>query len=186
MNSWNASTSYANKMKIYNCIPSEYQNKVFELMETEDFYDDLNFLVTDWNAEQNYNYQARFNGRSGGYLVMYEGGRKKSDHKSYCTNCGQRNFIEVTENNKKCGRCGSDTRVNKEFYETYTMAGRSIDQNEDFEDWDVFSLKNRVQLIQSFDKLCDSIVDQVVYMAQNNEVEEEKYTVTKTRKVIKA
>jgi len=184
MNSWNASTSYANKMKVYNCIPSEYQNKVFELMESEDFYDNINDLIANWNAEQNYNYQAGFNGRSGGYLVMYEGGRKKSDYKSYCTHCGQRNFTEATEENKKCGRCGENKRVNKEFYDIYTKPGMSIDQNEDFEEWDLYSLKNRVQLIQSFDKLCDDIVNETIFMAQNNEIEEEEYTVIKTRKVI--
>jgi ribosomal protein S27AE len=184
MNSWNNSTSYANKMKIYNCIPNELQNKVFELMKAENFYDDLNWVIENWNAENNYNYQAGFNGRSGGYLVMYEGGKKESEHKSICTNCGQKNFTEATETNKNCGRCGNDTRVNKKMFTIYSKPGLSIDQNEDFEEWSIDSIKERVKLVQSFDKLCDDIVDEVISMAQNNEIEEEEYTVTKTRKVI--
>lgn len=45
MNSWNNSTSYANKVKVYSVIPRELQNKVFELMECDGFYDDLNSIL---------------------------------------------------------------------------------------------------------------------------------------------
>jgi len=147
MNSWNKSTSYANKVKIYSVIPLELQNKVFELMEAEEFYYPLNNLILDWDNEQNYYFQAGFNGRSGGYVVMYEGGKRDN---------GQ----------------------------VFSYPGRSIDMNEDFEDWDIESLKERVKLVQSFDKLCDNIVNEVIYMAENNNVEEEEFTVIKKRKII--
>ena len=41
MNSWNQATSYANKVKVWDVIPNELQNKVFELMDTDTFYIDL-------------------------------------------------------------------------------------------------------------------------------------------------
>ena len=241
MNSWNNSTSYANKVKIWDVIPSSLQDKVFEMMAVDDFYTDINDTLRDWGEENKWEYQAGFNGRSGGYIVMYQGYRKLSEHKSFCTCCGQRNFKLVpdfdttTEEGKfklylikhpmwtdevylrrdsetkqinisddellsilksfkrkaneytasnKCGKCGELARVNKEFNDVGCWPGKSIDQGEDFEDWSMDSLKNRVELVQSFDKMCDDVVSQVIYMAENNEVVEETIMVPKTIKYI--
>ena len=76
MSSWNKSTSYANNVKVYNCIPNKLQSKVFELMDCEDFYDNINWLLDDFNRENDYQYQTGFNGRSGGYIVLYNGGKE--------------------------------------------------------------------------------------------------------------
>ena len=81
MNNWNKSTAPAYNMKVYNVIPHELQGKVYDMMECEDFYDDINMLLSDFALEHDYNYQAGFNGRSGGYLVLYTGGRK--DNKTF-------------------------------------------------------------------------------------------------------
>ena len=45
------------------------------MMECENFYDDINQLVSDFNVNHDYQWQAGFNGRSGGYLVLYTGGK---------------------------------------------------------------------------------------------------------------
>ena len=185
MNSWNRSGSYANKVKIWDVIPSSLQGKVFEMMDVEGFYDDINFILEDYGLGNDYHYQAGFNGRSGGYIVMYEGYRKLSDHKSYCTSCYQRNFktIEETGNNK-CGKCGENKRVNKTFYEVGSWPGRSIDQGEDFEDWDIGSLRSRVELVRSFDKMCDAVVFATIRMAEEKEIVEEVIMIPKTIKSI--
>jgi hypothetical protein len=187
MSSWNRSTSYANNVKIHSVIPQKLTSKVYELMEAEGFYEDLNWILSDFNEEHDQQWQAGFNGRSGGYIVLYQGGKKENQHKSWCTTCGQRNFKTVEETNGcKCGRCGNETRKNYTSvrYESFSYPGKSTDQGEDFSDWDIDSLKARVKLVQSFDKMCDAVVAQTIYMAENNTVEEEEYTVTKTRKVI--
>jgi hypothetical protein len=183
MNSWNRSTSYANKMKVYKCIPSELQSKVFELMEAEGFYDDLNMLIEDWNAEQNYYYQAGFNGRSGGYLVLYEG---SVELRAIFTFEGQRNDRDYEDGYGWLSMAEAKKRglYKKQIKEIGCYPGRSIDQEEDFEEWEIHSLKNRVVLVQSFDKLCDSIVNQVIYMANNTTVKDEEYTIVKKRKVL--
>jgi hypothetical protein len=142
MNPWNQSDSYANRVKVYNVIPHELRNKVFELMEADSdgFYIPINDILSNWEAE-NKPYSAGFNGRSSGYIVMY--------------------------------------------YDNYP--GRPIDMNEDFADkyqWPLDALKSRVELVQSFDKMCDAVVLEAIYMAENASIEIEEYTVTKTRKHI--
>lgn len=82
MNSWNQSTAPAYNLKVYNVIPNNLQDKVYELLDCEDFYDAINDCIYLFNLDNNHTWQAGFNGRSGGYLVLYQGGMK--DGKPYC------------------------------------------------------------------------------------------------------
>ena len=138
MSSWNNSTSYANKVKVWDVIPGHLQDNAFELLETDMFYElHINWLLEDFDME-NAGYSAGFNGRSGGYIVLY--------HDQY--------------------------------------PGRDIDQSATFEDWEMFELRDRVDLVQAFDKMCENVVNQMIHLAEKNKVVEEEYTVVKTRKVI--
>lgn len=93
LNSWNNSTSYANNLKIYNLgLSREVEEKAWELLNVEEVFRMINELLQDWGREHDYQWQARFNGRSGGYLVLYQGYTKESPHKSRCLECGQENF----------------------------------------------------------------------------------------------
>ena len=74
MNSWNRSSSLAYNLKIYNVIDRELQDKVHELMNVDEFYEEINELIWCFDTYNNYEWQAGFNGRSGGYLVLYKGG----------------------------------------------------------------------------------------------------------------
>jgi hypothetical protein len=180
MNSWNALSSYANCVKINRVIPNKLMNKAYELLNLEDSFFDINDLIDDFGINHDYKYQAGFNGSSRGYVVMYEGERKLSEHKSICTNCGQRNFKTVEETgNCKCGKCGEEKRINKVMYEVHNYPGRSIDQNEDFSEWSIDSLKERVELVQDFDMLCDDIVASFINLCENYNIEEETILVPK-------
>lgn len=77
MNSWNLSTSIAYNLKVYNVIDNELQDKVYDLMNIDGFYDDINYLISDFDNEFNHIWQAGFNGRSGGYLVLYHNNQCK-------------------------------------------------------------------------------------------------------------
>lgn len=127
-----------------------------------------------------------FNGRSGGYLVLYQGETKYSDYKSYCTACGQKNFKSVAESGNICGRCKSPIRVDyiKPPMQINTFPGRGTDDGEDFADWDLYELKERVKLVQEFDALADSIVQHAIEYARNYVVEEEEILIPKTQKVL--
>ena len=187
MSSWNRSTSYAHNVKVYNLgLTREQSDKLWEMIEIDEFYDEINWLMDDWAREHNYEWQVGFNGRSCGYLVLYQGGQKKLDYKSRCTKCGQLNYQSVEENGCRCGKCGAEARVNltKPIMQSFTYSGRDTDMGEDFADWDMYSLKKRVKLVQEFDKLCDDILAQVVYLINNATVEEEVEYIPQKRKVL--
>lgn len=186
MNSWNRCSSYANNMKIYNLgLPEATKDKLYDMLDVEDVQFRLGDLIYDFAVERGYQWQAGWNGRSGGYLVLYPGGRKKLDYKSCCTSCGQLNYKTVEESGCRCGHCGKDTRVDLTFpvYQSFTT-GKSVDDDEDFEEWDLDELQERVKLVMDFDRLCDDIVAEAAYMADECEVKEETYYVEKTRKVL--
>lgn len=187
MNSWNNSTSYAHCVKLWNLgLNKEQEDKFWELLNCD--YSDFNGCYIEpliEGFEEDTGYTAGFNGRSGGYLVMYDFEWKELDYKSRCTNCGQLNFTKIEENSCKCGRCGEMTRVNltRPIRQKSIFPGRSIDQNEDFEDWDLESIRNRVKLVQRFDQLCDDIRSELIYYLDTHQMVEEEYTEVKTRKV---
>ena len=185
-NRWNGMSSYANNMKIYNLgLPSETEDKLYDMLEVEDVTWRISELISDFAMNHDYEWQAGWNGRSSGYLVLHTGGRKNLEYKSRCTKCGQLNYKNVAESGCKCGRCGNETRVNltSPIYQPYTN-WKSVDQDEDFEDWDMDELKERVQVVMDFDQLCDDIIAEAVYMANECDIEEETYYVEQTRKVL--
>ena len=85
MNSWNQNSSYANCVKIHNLgLLSTQIDKAYELLNMEETYDNINWLLDEFAEKHNYAWQVGFNGRSSGYLVLYQGGRKTLDYKSRC------------------------------------------------------------------------------------------------------
>ncbi len=186
-NSWNGSQSYACNLKITRLgLDSEIVDKLFDMIQVQEFFYGINQLLDDFGREHNYLWQAAMNGRSGGYLVLYQGEASKSEYKSFCTACGQKNYTSVKETGMICGRCKRSTRVD---YKTpplniHIYPGRSIDDGEDFEDWDIDDLREHVKLIQEFDKLADSIVDYLLECVRKFTVEDEEYFVSQTQKVL--
>ncbi len=78
MNSWNLSKSLAYNLKVYNVIDQKLQSKVYDLLSVDEVYQDyINPLIYEFDRKYNYEWQAKFNGRSGGYLVLYRGGIKE-------------------------------------------------------------------------------------------------------------
>lgn len=75
MNTWNRSTSYANNVKLYNLnLPSDISDKAYDFI-TGDLHnnplDEIIPCLTD-DFERKTGYYVGFNGRSSGYIVMYE------------------------------------------------------------------------------------------------------------------
>ena len=76
MNSWNKSTSYANCVKIDQLPLTRTQRDIaYDLLEVEEVWDDIRFLMDEYAREHKYKYQVGFNGRSAGYLVLYRRGQ---------------------------------------------------------------------------------------------------------------
>lgn len=75
MNSWNGSKSLAYNLKIYNLTSdTNIRSKLYDIIDCEEAYNHVNYLVRKFDNQFNHEWQAGFNGRSGGYLVLYKGG----------------------------------------------------------------------------------------------------------------
>ena len=175
MNSWNRSTSYACNMKLYKLgLDRGTEDKLWDMIQVPEFYERLNERIEDFNWQHNYLWQAGWNGRSGGYLVLYQGGTKPSGYRSYCTKCGQKNYTSVAETGNWCGVCNEEARVDyiKPPMQIFSFPGRDVDMDEDFEAWPLYELQQRTELVQEFDRLADDIVAEALYIAQNHSVEE--------------
>ena len=175
MNSWNRSTSYACNMKLYKLgLDRGTEDKLWDIIQVPEFYERLNERIEDFNWQHNYLWQAGWNGRSGGYLVLYQGGTKPSGYRSYCTKCGQKNYTSIAETGNWCGVCNEEARVDyiKPPMQIFSFPGRDVDMDEDFEDWSLYELQQRTELVQEFDRLADDIVAEALYIAQNHSVEE--------------
>lgn len=159
MNSWNAMESIANNVKIYNLgLENEIEEKFFEFTYNESiwvreyFYSGLNDLIEDFEIE-NPSYSVGFNGRSGGYLVLY-------NKNNYC------NII-----------------TNIEKYDSYEDWKRDIKENGELVSDYTSLLKEYTELIQNFDRLCDNMREYLIYICKNAIIEEEEETTIVMKKL---
>ena len=76
MNRWNGQDAPAYNMKIYNVIPAKYRNRAFDIYYDEqlcfEVFREIGFLCDEFK-ENNYPYSVAWNGKQGGYLVLYKG-----------------------------------------------------------------------------------------------------------------
>lgn len=87
MNSWNRNSSLAYNMKVYNLTEdSKIKEKLYELLDEEkglSLFCTINSLIERFGNFYNYEWQAGFNGRSSGYLVLYSGGIDEESGRVY-------------------------------------------------------------------------------------------------------
>lgn len=189
MNSWNHSTSYANNIKLYNLDkPSDIdQDRWWKMFGITDWQENLSSILENFGRSHNWLWQVGINGRSGGYVVLYQGGIQPSGYKSHCTYCGQKNYQPVPDDQKGiCGRCDAKERVNfkQTHMQVFTWPGKDLDMGEDFHGWELFQLKERVELVQEFDRLCDDIVKSYIETCRSYRIVEEEILVPKRIKIL--
>ena len=187
MNGWNRATSYAHCVKLANLgmVASDY-DKAYDVLQTDMACLAWRPVIHKFAEAQAGRATIDFNGRSNGYLVLYESQYRNSEHRSYCTACGQRNFQVATPENCQCGVCRSMSRVNYAVppRELVTMPGQGIDTSEDFVDWPRWRLRERVRLVQAFDRACDRVRANFIDMIHRYDVVDHDYVVVKQRKVL--
>lgn len=125
MNSWNRTRSIAHNVKLYNLdLEGDWCRALAHLESGE--YDTLNWVIQDWERDHP-GYSVAFNGRSGGYLVLYN-------------RAGSSSVLPDT--------------LDYESYEDYKTDMRdyygSVKANRD-------ELVQFVRLVQDFDRLCDEL-----------------------------
>jgi hypothetical protein len=186
MNSWNRATSYANCVKIHRLdLSREQMDKAWGMLDMEEVFDAIHRIIQDWSVEHEWRWQVGFNGRSGGYLVLYQGGLDYKNAKTaQCDACGK---LTWHKENVPCTTNGCDGTLKvleKPMAQVVTYPGRGLDQSEDLTEWGVDRLRDRVKLVQEFDKLCDDCMAEFVYYCENYNIVEKDILVPKTINVL--
>ena len=129
MNSWNGLRSIANNVKVYN-LPVD-NGEALQALEEDDWFS-INQTCRDWE-DVHPGYKVGFNGRSGGYLVLY----------SAYNNCHVFQNIDTSP-------CRYDD------YEEW-----KADIREYWGSLKAYhsQLVDQVKIVQEFDKLCDDLID---------------------------
>lgn len=182
--SWNRSMSYAHNIKLYNLrLPKEVEDKAWALLEAEGMYDSLNAIMSEFDKSCDYEYQAGFNGRSGGYIVMYKGFKEKSTYKSFCPSCSVKTWYEP---GVECQRCHEDVLepIPEGSFLVRSYPGKDVDfYDEEATDEE---LRANVEIVQRFDKMVDEVREEFIRLCTENSVEEEVVYLPKKVKVLRA
>ncbi len=186
MNSWNRSTSYARNVKIYILgLTHEQEMKAFEFIETPGALEDINLILQDFDENHDHEWQVGFNGRSGGYIVLYKGFKELDTHtKTICNHCGIRTGYAEEMPCKVSGCSGTLKKINHPVYRIGVYPGKGVDMDEDFEEWSDNALEDRYDLVKEFDQMVDDCIAQFKYMLDNFRIVEKVVPCTKTIRVV--
>ena len=66
----------------------------------------------------------------------------------------------------------------------FTWPGKSVDEYEDFADCTLSEIRERVELVQDFDRLCEEIATAYIEICRNYRITEEEILVPKMIKVL--
>jgi len=186
MSSWNRATSFSRNIKLHRIqFPdSVIRNRAWDLLDVEEAFEEFDDTIAEFNSRNDYRYQIHRNGRSGGYLVLYNGGRKDTGYKSYCPACGQRNYRIAEERTDVCGVCKHPRRNYTHPVMTPYTTGETIGEpSGDYDDWETCSLKSLVDLVWDFDRTVEVAIRRFIDFAIHNEAGEETIMVPRTVKV---
>jgi hypothetical protein len=185
MNSWNRSTSYARNVKIHILgLTREQENRAYEIIQADGAYDKINGIIRDFGITNDYRYQIGFNGRSGGYLVLYQGGKNDPGYKTRCDNCSKLTWYETEQPCKMSSCDGTLTLLKKPVFQVFTQSLKGIDMEKDFEEWDDNSLRNRYDLVKEFDATVDECISVFKALVDSCKVVEKEIMVPKTIRVM--
>lgn len=129
LNSWNGLRSIANNVKVYNLKLEGDEWTALAFLEDDEYFT-INEMIRDWEITHR-GYSVGFNGRSGGYLVLY-------NDNNNCNVIPDRLY-------------GYDSY--EDFKEDYKYYGTMKDAK--------YELREYTKLVQDFDKLCDQLRDYV-------------------------
>lgn len=130
LNSWNGLKSVANNVKVYNLNLSGDCYNALTFLQDDDYFT-VNMMIEDWEVEHR-GYKVGFNGRSGGYLVLYNADNNKTVLPD------EVDYNDTYESYKEMCR---------EYFGSVKAAR--------------YKLVEIVKVVQDFDKLCDQLRDYV-------------------------
>jgi hypothetical protein len=184
MNSWNRSTSYAVNVKLHNLkLDPETLMRAYEFLDVSEAYAGIRRLIEVFARRHDYQWQAGFNGRSGGYLVLYRGGRRDPGWKTRCDRCGRLTWYETEQPCHVSGCEGTLEPLVEPVYESFVWPGKGVDEDEDFSAWSIEDLTGRVRVVRDFDRLAKACVRSFIRFVRTHRVEEREILVPKKIRV---
>lgn len=184
MNSWNGATSYARCIKIYKLgLDRETEEHSYAMLEIPDAFDDFSAILHDFAIRHDYAWQAGQNGRSGGYLVLYQGGKKDSGYKTRCDTCFRPTWYEARQSCQVEGCGGMLQPLTAPLWQSFTYSGRGVDDDVDYESMSHEELCGRVGLVKDFDRTCELAVQAFVGYARSHRIVEQEIMVPQRVKV---
>lgn len=198
MNSWNGSYGYSYNVKIHSLpFTSKQKDVLYEMLDTQEFFDNINYVVRDWDEE----------------MVKHGSHTEKKEMRVDIKDLSQKKIKDLIKNYEERGwnydRHGTAIAVfwkNKEISDfTAGFNGRSeghlvlykwnghnncgtswVHSEEELEEMTVSEVKFVYDVLIDFQKLYKTLIEECKYLADNNVVEDEEYSVIKTRKVLKS
>lgn len=156
MNSWNNAHSYAHNIKIRNWVPKELEEAAYKMLEVREPFRVIESEFNTFGRKHDWEYQMWWNGKSGGYIVLGIGGiDNKNPHKTKCDTCGRLTWYEEEQNCHVSGCEGMLLKLEQPRGQIFTQPGKGLDMDRDYEDWDVYLLHERYQLVKEFDAVVD-------------------------------
>lgn len=148
---WNKSHSYARNVKIYRWVPKDLLSQAYEMLEAREPFLDIETEFRSFAERYDWKYQMWFNGRSNGYIVLGQGGRRKFNYKTQCDTCGRLTYYEEGQKCEVDGCNGNLKKLLNPYYQVYIQPGLGLDMDMDFENWDYQSLLKRYALVRDFE-----------------------------------
>ena len=125
LSSWNCLKSIANNVKVHHLGLDGDEWIALAILEDEE-YDSINWMIRDWEDEHN-GYKVGFNGRSGGYLVLYNDNNNGNVLPDHIADYDYEDYKQYCKD-----------------YEGSVRGNR-------------YELRELTKLVQDFDKLCDEL-----------------------------
>lgn len=157
LNSWNGLESIANNVKTYRLgLSNEQQDRLCELESADP--DEYWFLINQCLRDEclSRGIDVCFNGRSSGYLVLYENGGAKCPLKGeYWDYDSYQDWL-------------------KDYAEWYDYRAAQSDLR--------YMIERDFEMVREFDQLCDAMRDNLIFIADHASINEEEVVVVQTVK----
>jgi len=151
---------YANQIRSL-LRPSREEWLRFLQIDDVEFFELMEDAITNFVMETTGQYTIVSVSGSPQTLVLHQAEIVDSIFRSECNTCGQACVEQATESNNRCyrcGACGSDGRINKEFPMRLHI-GEPLYHDNDLSLWTLAGLRERVALVQHFDRACHQIAE---------------------------
>jgi hypothetical protein len=161
MNSWNHSNGYSYNVKIHNLpLTKDEREAAYTMLNTDEFYENINEVVDEWGNEM----------------------KKYGTH----SNPVDKRDVKEEEPNFTAGfngRSSGHLVLYRWNGHNYAGSGWSYDEDE-FKEMSIDEVKYIYDILKEFEALYNQLIGCVKSLVRDYKVEDETYTIEKTRKVL--